>query len=376
MKKSIIGWLLGLQLVTSISMAMVFSLAPTVTARYEVDPAFATYLNLGFVGAGLLSPIFGVWADHQGTKKVLLLGLFWFAFSHVFTAFAPSALTYVLGRLSIGLGYYAVYGLIVSYLSKSVDHAHMGKISAGLKLAFALGVTIAPILSGWLVTWIGLEGLNLSLAAVTVLIGLNLLSAPNSGHDPDERFSLEQFKALVADSAVRRYLLLALGVGLPGVSFFNYFSVFLAQAGYSQIAISNAYTWAGVGAILSAFVILWMSQRWGMTRLLGISLLASGVVMLPMLSLNPMLIIALSLLFSLAYDTTVGLAFPVLALRFRSASGSVIMLMTLINAVLGLIINLSGPLIYQALGFRALLIIAILGAFSGWLALRQALKGV
>lgn len=376
MKKSIIGWLLGLQLVTSISMAMVFSLAPTVTARYGVDPAFATYLNLGFVGAGLLSPIFGVWADHQGTKKVLLLGLFWFAFSHVLTAFAPSALTYVLGRLSIGLGYYAVYGLIVSYLSKSVDHAHMGKISAGLKLAFALGVTIAPILSGYLVTWIGFEGLNLSLAAITVLIGLNLLSAPNSGHDPDERFTLQQFKDLVADPAVRRYLLLALGVGLPGVSFFNYFSVFLAQAGYSQIDISNAYTWAGVGAILSAFVILWMSQRWGMTRLLGISLLASGVVMLPMLSLNPMLIIALSVLFSLAYDTTVGLAFPVLALRFRSASGSVIMLMTLINAVLGLIINLSGPLIYQALGFRALLIIAILGASSGWLALRQALKGV
>ena len=225
-------------------------------------------------------------------------------------------------------------------------------------------------------TWIGFEGLNLSLAAITVLIGLNLLSAPNSGHDPDERFTLQQFKDLVADPAVRRYLLLALGVGLPGVSFFNYFSVFLAQAGYSQIDISNAYTWAGVGAILSAFVILWMSQRWGTTRLLGISLLASGVVMLPMLSLNPMLIIALSLLFSLAYDTTVGLAFPVLALRFRSASGSVIMLMTLINAVLGLIINLSGPLIYQALGFRALLIIAILGAFSGWLALRQALKGV
>jgi prepilin signal peptidase PulO-like enzyme (type II secretory pathway) len=95
-----------------------------------------------------------------------------------------------------------------------------------------------------------------------------------------------------------------------------------------------------------------------------------------MLSLNPVWIIALSILFSLAYDTTVGLAFPVLALRFRSASGSVIMLMTLINAILGLIINLSGPFLYQALGFRALLIIALVGAFSGWLALRQAVKGV
>jgi MFS transporter, YNFM family, putative membrane transport protein len=376
MKKSIIGWLLGLQLLTSISMAMVFSLAPTVTARYGIDPAYATYLNLGFVGAGLLSPIFGVWADHQGTKKVLLLGVFWFALSHGFTAFAPTAITYVLGRLSIGLGYYAVYGLIVSYLAKSVDHAHMGKVSAGLKLAFAIGVTVAPILSGLMVEWIGFEGLYLSIGGLGLLIGVNLLSAPNSGHDPDERFTWSQLKALISDPSVKRYLLLALGVGLPGVSFFNYFSVFLAQSGYTQLAISNAYTWAGLGAIASAFVILWLSQRYGMTRLLGISLFASGVVLIPMLSLNPLWIIALSILFSLAYDTTVGLAFPVLALRFRSASGSVIMLMTLINALIGLIINVSGPFLYQTLGFRSLLLMAMMGAFSGWLALRQAVKGV
>lgn len=376
MKKSTIGWLLGLQLTTSISMAMVFSLAPTVTARYGIDPAYATYLNLGFVGAGLLSPVFGVWADHQGTKKVLLIGLFWFAFSHLFTGFAPSAITYVLGRMAIGLGYYAVYGLIVSYLSKSVDSSHMGRISAGLKLAFAVGVTIAPILSGLMVEWIGFEGLYLSLGGVSLIIGLNLLSAPNSGHDPVERFTWDQLRSLLSDPSVRRYLWLALGVGLPGVSFFNYFSVFLAQSGYSQLAVSNAYTWAGLGAITSAFVILWMSQRWGMTRLLSISLMASALVTLPMLSLNPMWIIALSILFSLAYDTTVGLAFPVLALRFRKASGSVIMLMTLINAVLGLIINLSGPFLYQAFGFRILLILACFGAVSGWLALRQAVKGV
>ena len=367
---------MGLQLITSISMAMVFSLAPAVTARYGIDPAYATYLNLGFVGAGLLSPLFGVWADHQGTKKVLLLGLFWFALSHLATAFAPTAITYVLGRLAIGLGYYAVYGLIVSYLSKSVEHVHMGTVSAGLKLAFALGVTIAPIFSGLMVEWVGFEGLYLSLGSVSLIIGLNLLHAPNSGHDPDERFTLDQLWSLLKDPAVRRYLLLALGVGLPGVSFFNYFSVFLAQSGYTQIAISNAYTWAGLGAIASAFVIMWLSQRWGMTRLLSISLLASALVILPMLSLNPVWIIALSILFSLAYDTTVGLAFPVLALRFRKASGSVIMLMTLINAVLGLIINLSGPFLYQTFGFSVLLALAFLGAVSGWLALRQAVKGV
>ena len=290
--------------------------------------------------------------------------------------FAPSALTYVRGRMAIGLGYYAVYGLIVSYLSKSIDHAHMGPISAGLKLAFALGVTIAPIFSGWMVEWIGFEGLYLSLGGVSLIIGLNLLSAPNSGHDPEERFTWDQLFSLLKDPSVRRYLLLALGVGLPGVSFFNYFSVFLAQSGYSQIAISNAYTWAGLGAITSAFVILWMSQRWGMTRLLGISMLSSALVIVPMLSLNPVWIIALSIFFSLAYDTTVGLAFPVLALRFRKASGSVIMLMTLINAILGLIINVSGPFLYQTLGFRILLILAMTGAFSGWLALRRAVKGV
>lgn len=376
MKKSVIGWLLGLQLVTSISMAMVFSLAPSVTARYGVDPAYATYLNLGFVGAGLLSPIFGIWADHQGTKKVLLLGVFWFALSHVLTAFAPDAITYILGRLAIGLGYYAVFGLIVSYLAKQVDPSQMGRISAGLKLAFAVGVTIAPILSGWIVEWIGFEGLYLSLAIISALIGINLISAPDTGHDPDDRFSWDQLKILLSDTAVRRYLVLALGVGLPGVSFFNYFSVFLAQSGYAQIAISNAYTWAGMGAIASAFVILWLSHRWGMIRLLEVSLIASGIVLLPMLSLNPVWIIALSILFSLAYDTTVGVAFPVLALRFRSASGSVIMLMTLINALLGLIINVSGPFLYQALGFRSLVVIALFGAFSGWLALRQAVKGV
>lgn len=371
-----VGLLLALQFIASISMSMVFSLAPTITAFFGLPASNATFLNIGFVAAGLLSPLFGYAADRHGAKPVLILGTLIFVLGHGLAAFSTTVWLYFTARFLVGLGYSALLGLIVSYLSKLLDHSKMGSISAFLKLAFALGVFVSPVLAGTLVNWIGFQYLYLVLTGFGALLLLGLFWIPSISLSHEGHVTLKEVRELFKNKTVLSFLGVSLATALPGTVFFNFLSVFLSEKGYAQGNISLIYSMIGLGSIASAFVIFFLNKKLGMIRIFKYGLWITLIGLIPMLSLNPILIIVLAPFWSLGYDAIVGLINPVLAIEFRRHSGTVIMSVSLLNAIYGILINVLGPGLYQSFGFMGMLVIGILGTSLGTLSLHHALKKV
>ena len=61
--KTTIVLLMLFQLMTTMTMAMVLSIAPAMGAFFNIEIALVPYLNIGFVVSGMLVPIFGYYAD-------------------------------------------------------------------------------------------------------------------------------------------------------------------------------------------------------------------------------------------------------------------------------------------------------------------------
>lgn len=368
--------LLAIQFMASVTMSMVFSLAPTISATFDLPASNATFLNIGFVGAGLLSPIFGFYADKKGTKPILIIGMFIFTLGHILAFISTSVTLYFTARFLVGLGYSAILGLIVSYLSKLLDHKHMGSTSAYLKLAFALGVFISPLMAAEIVKLTSFKFLYQSLSVISALLCLGLLWIPSVSSKHTDHLTFKELRTLFKDKTVLRFLGVSLATSLPGVVFFNFLSVFLNDNGYTQSTISSIYTMIGLGSIASAFVIFFLNKRFGMITIFRWGLWVTIAGLIPMITLSPVVIIGISVFFSLGYDTIVGLINPVLALEYPRQSGSVIMMVSLLSAVYGLLINILGPILYTQFGFMSMVLIGLISAILGTLSLHSALKRV
>lgn len=368
--------LLALQFISALSMSMVYSLAPTIAAAFQMPASNAPFLNIGFVSAGLLSPVFGVWADKQGTKKVLIIGSLIFTLGHGLGAISNSIGIYFTARLLVGLGYSAILGLTVSYLSKLLHHDRMGSVSAYLKLAFALGVFVAPIMAATVVQWLGFQSLYVCFTVISVFLSIGLILIPDVRIKHGDHVTMEEVKTLFRNKSFWYFMGVSLATSLPGVLFFNFLSVYLNELGYAQSMISAVYSLAGMGTIASAFVILWLNQRFGMIRLFRYGLYLTLFGLLPMLFFNPILLFIATAVFALGYDTIVGLINPVLAMEYPRHSGTVIMMISLLGAVYGTLTNVFGPALYGSLGFPGLMVIGIAGTLLGTLSLQRALKRV
>ena len=200
----------------SVTMSMVFSLAPTITATFGLPASSAPFLNVGFVGAGLLSPIFGFYADKLGTKPILILGMFVFTLGHILAFVSKNVTVYFIARFLVGLGYSAILGLIVSYLSKLLDHKHMGTTSAYLKLAFALGVFVSPLMAAELVKLTSFTFLYQSLSMISGLLCLGLLWIPPVSSSHMDHLTFKELRALFKDKTVLRFMGVSLATSLPG----------------------------------------------------------------------------------------------------------------------------------------------------------------
>lgn len=368
--------LLAIQFMASVTMSMVFSLAPSITANFGLPASSATFLNIGFVGAGLLSPIFGYYADKKGTKPILILGMFIFTSGHVLAFISKNVIVYFAARFLVGLGFSAILGLIVSYLSKLLDHKHMGSTSAYLKLAFALGVFVSPLMAAELVKLTSFTFLYQSLSLISGLLCLGLLWIPSVSSNHTDHLTLKELRTLFKDKTVIRFMGVSLATSLPGLVFFNFLSVYLNDNGFTQSAISTIYTMTGLGSIASAFVIFFLNKRFGMITIFRWGLWVTIAGLIPMITLNPMIIIVISVFFSLGYDTITGLVNPVLALKYPRQSGSVIMMISLLGAIYGLLVNILGPILYTQFGFMVMVLIGLISAVLGTLSLHSALKRV
>ena len=118
------------------------------TTPFLIGVAFGVYgLTQGF-----LQLPFGMWSDHVGRKKVIMIGLGLFIIGNILAAFADSIYWMILARFLQGTGaisstVFALVGDLTRPEVRTRANAAMG-LSIGIAFAFAFGV--ATFLGEWL----------------------------------------------------------------------------------------------------------------------------------------------------------------------------------------------------------------------------------
>src|SRR5690554_6890417 len=167
----IVTILMILQFIITFEMSMVMPLAPIISTIYQINPSTITYLNMGYAASGLLSPIFGYWADHFSMKKIIILSTLFFAFGSFIVSINTKEM-YVFGRFLLGIGYYNLSSIIMSYTSTIVTNNRLGLVSGLYKVAFSLGAFASPIIGLQLLKVIAFDDIYLLLLLFSVVFVL------------------------------------------------------------------------------------------------------------------------------------------------------------------------------------------------------------
>ena len=374
--KTTIVLLMLFQLMTTMTMAMVLSIAPAMGAFFNIEIALVPYLNIGFVVSGMLVPIFGYYADKQGVKKILVLGAFLFSLGTLLTAFAKSPSIYFFTRMLIGIGHNVFFALVANYASRLVEPRLFIKLSGYFKLAFASGIFIAPIMGALVVSTIGFQNYYLSVFAITMLLALILTRIPHVENVSSSPITLADFKALFKYPFVWWMMAMTFLVFLAPNTIYTFLSIYLSSVGQTQQQISLIYTITGVGAVLSGFVILFLGHRYSLRDLLRYGVMGVIFTLIFIFPLNAWILVPALLVFSLALDLVVGVLFPVASTMPVKNPASLTATLSLTMSVTALVTSLINPLLFERFGFQFLLGMVGISVTLGYFAMRKGLSAI
>ena len=131
--------------------------------------SFQIGLALGIYGLtqALFQIPFGMSSDYFGRKKVIYFGLLLFVIGSIVAALSSTIEGIIIGRSIQGAG--AISAVLTALLADLTRDEHRTKamaiIGGGIGLTFALSLVISP----WLNSWIGVTGIFLLMAVLSVL---------------------------------------------------------------------------------------------------------------------------------------------------------------------------------------------------------------
>lgn len=374
--KSTIILLMLFQLMTTMTMAMVLSIAPAMGAFFNIEIALVPYLNIGFVVSGMLVPIFGYYADKLGVKKILVLGAFLFSLGTLLTAFAKSPSIYFFTRMLIGIGHNVFFALVANYASRLVEPRLFIKLSGYFKLAFASGIFIAPIMGALVVSTIGFQNYYLVVFVITMVLALVLTRIPHVENVSSTPITLADFKALFKYPFVWWMMAMTFLIFLAPNTIYTFLSIYLSSIGQTQQQISLIYTITGVGAVLSGFVILFLGHRYSLRDLLRYGVMGVIITLIFIFPLNAWILVPALLVFSLALDLVVGVLFPVASTMPVKNPASLTATLSLTMSVTALMTSLINPLLFARFGFQFLLGMVAISVTLGYFAMRKGLSAI
>lgn len=357
MKKLNIVTLLLLEFLIVFEMSMVMPLAPVIARVYQIPQNYVTWINIGFTISGFFAPLLGRFADKVSMKKTMLIALGCFSLGSLGLALTTSVTGYFIFRFFIGLGYYTLLSLIVSYASITISPASYNIFSGAVKVAFALGVIVAPLLCSWIEITYSYQTIYLMLFVVSLLLSGLLLTmrdavatAQSADHPQNKIYTDKVIIAMV----VACFLLV-----FPSVYVYSFTSLRLNTLGVDQYTISSIYTVIAVGSLCAGFAIMILGKKLSLyvASLVGIVLV---VVSLPFFSINQTLLIIFGFIFGVGYDLLWGCFYPYCARLRPGVSGLFLTLLSLSMAFSNLVNGLIGPLIYENLGYTFGLVLVMI----------------
>lgn len=137
-------------------------------ARFPVIPLYAESLHLSseqiglVVGASTLTGVFfkmplGALSDIVGRRKMMLIGVCFFAFTPFFYFLAKNATSLFVVRIIHGFAT-AIFAPVVSaIISDIAGEKNRGQLLSSYSSANMIGRTLGPVLGGWLLFWGGFQ---------------------------------------------------------------------------------------------------------------------------------------------------------------------------------------------------------------------------
>jgi predicted MFS family arabinose efflux permease len=168
------------------------------------------------VFSGSIAQIFDV-------RKTLLVGFAAYTAGALLTAFSTNFLSFILCRIIQGIGAAFLSPIIMALIGVLVPAKHIGKAMGGLGLAYTIGVTMGPLISGVIEVLYGWQGFFLFLAAIsTVAAILFWVWCRNIGGQKSNRHSLFDIFPLIRQAFFH-----------PGLLYLSFgaFTLFLAYIG-------------------------------------------------------------------------------------------------------------------------------------------------
>ena len=196
---------LKVSLVMSVRMLGLFMLFPVMSvyaSEYDNSTPFLVGMAIGIYGLtqALLQIPFGYLSDRFGRKPIPILGLLIFFIGSVIAANTSNILLVVIGRAFQGGG--AISAVLMAFLADSVNEENRAKANAfvgfQIGVAFMLSLLIGPIISAK----VGLQGLFWSIAFLSVLAMLIVLSLKHSPPVIYYKLSLRAFKDIMTKELI------------------------------------------------------------------------------------------------------------------------------------------------------------------------------
>ncbi len=322
--------LMGSAFLDMVGLLMIVPLLPFYVKKFGGDGTTVLSVPLGigaltgivvatFTLAQLLSaPLWGRFSDRFGRRPTLLIALLASALAYLVFGFADSLWLLVLSRLIQGAGGGTV-GVIQAYVADSVEPAQRARALGWLSAATNLGVAIGPVVGGAAVVlgevdlMPGTGELRLHdampgvVAALLCLLNMAFafrwLAEPArhapTAERPSVRAAFFSVLAHVDRPASRLILIYAIAIGaFQGIT--SVLALFLnARFGVTEATIGWFYMYIGAIAVFTRVLLLGrMVDRFGEARLsrIGVVLLATGVLTLPLAQGLPSLALGVALL--------------------------------------------------------------------------------
>jgi predicted MFS family arabinose efflux permease len=343
--------ILIVQFVVTFEMNVVMPLAPFIAELYEIPYHQVTYMNIGYAFFGMFAPIIGYNADRVGLKKMILFSLLIFAIGSTLIANVPSLFAYVIGRSFMGLSFFTMLGIGLSYLSLLVKQERLGVVSGLHRVAFGLGVFISPLVGTYLAENIGFYAiyqiLSITMFGILIILVVSIPDIENASVSS----SIHNVSKLVKGEKERKMMTATFLMSLPAIFFFNYLSVHLNGLGYTSAMIANIYTTIAAGSVLGGVAIISLADRVGKAEMLVFVSTIAPIVLIMFYFSSGIALFLFGLMFGFLFDSATGLLFPVGSMLVKQYKATFLTLLSLTMSFVNVVSNIIGPTIYAFGGF-------------------------